>query len=370
MMQFMRSKVFTLLAAGVLLIVVALLLPGRAWAHGPSDGGASTSDINGLFTIIFWLAVPVFLLVEGLVIYAIYSSIKRRRARDEDPEQVEGSRPLEIAWTVLSFVIVAIVFILSYRFMLTEYEAEAETEDAMPDLTVHVQGYLFNWDYDYYLNDGELPSDDTGITTTRQLTIPADRNVLLEITSEDVQHSFWVPELAGKVDAIPGYVNTMWLNVDEPGFYSGNCAEYCGTLHWNMLIDVEVLPPDEFDMWLAEKRAALEQAGGPIGQDLTSELPEGNVADGETVFNELGCNACHGPQPGAGPSLGQIAGHADTAAEMGYDSFDDYLRESILVPCASEFEGYNCQVMPDNYGERLTAQQLADIIAYLKSYDE
>ncbi len=217
MKQLMRGKFITLVAVGALLVLVALLLPGRAGAHGPADGGASTDDINRLFTIVFWIAVPVFLLVEGLVIYAIWSSIQRRRARDEDPEQIEGSRPLEIAWTVLSFVIIGVVFILSARFMTTQYRAEADQDTTPPDFTVHVTGYLFNWDYQYFRNDGTSPGDDTGITTTRQMTIPADRNVLLEITSTDVQHSFWVPDLSGKVDAIPGYTNTMWLNVAEPG---------------------------------------------------------------------------------------------------------------------------------------------------------
>ncbi len=359
---------FTLVALAVP-VLLALLGPARAWAHGPADGGASTESINDLFTVIFWIAVPVFLLVEGLVLYAIWSSHRRRKDASE-PDQIEGSRPLEIGWTVLSFVIIGIVFILGYRFMSTEYRVEADQEETTPDLTVHVTGYMFNWDFKYFLNDGTGPNDDTGITTTRRMTIPAQRNVLLEITSDDVVHSFWVPELAGKIDAVPGYVNTMWLNVKEPGLYEGNCAEYCGTLHWNMLIETQALPPDEFDMWIAEQRAAAEQAGAAIGQDLTTPLPQGDAAAGEAQFHELGCDSCHAQQPGAGPSLAQIAEHAQQqAGTADYETPQDYLRESILVPCAYTYEGYNCQVMPGNYGERLTAQQLADMIAYLESYE-
>lgn len=366
MTRHIPRKSIVLLAAGALLVVVALLLPAPALAHGPSDGGASTDDINGLFTIIFWLAVPVFLLVEGLVLYAIWTSHKRHH-QSGDPEQVEGNHLLEISWTVLSFAIIAVVFVLTYRFMTTRYEVEATNGDTTPDLTVHVTGYMFNWDYQYYLGDGESPGDDTGITTTRRLTIPANRNVLLEIASTDVQHSFWVPDLAGKIDAVPGYTNTMWLNVKAPGLYTGNCAEYCGTLHWNMLIEVEVLEPAEFDMWLADQMAAAGQFV-PVGQDLDTPLPEGDAARGASTFTALGCNACHGEQPGAGPSLPQIAAHEDTASEMGFDTFSDYLRESILIPCAYQFEGFNCQVMPGNYSEKLDAQMLADVIAYLESY--
>lgn len=359
-----QTKVISVLVLAALVVMVALVLPARAWAHGPADGAAKTSDINELFTIIFWISVPVFLLVEGLVLYAIWTSSRRRN----EPEQIEGNHALEITWTVLSFAIVAVVFILSYRFMSTEYRVEADQEDTIPDYTVDVTGHQYYWDYKYYREDAGSPGDDTGVRTTIKMTIPTNRNVLLNITSADVQHSFWVPELAGKIDAIPGYTNTMWLNVDEPGLYTGNCAEYCGTLHWDMLIEVEALEPAEFDMWLAKE----EEAAGkfvPVGQDLTTPLPEGDAEQGEVTFEKQNCAACHGEQPSAGPSLSQIAGHADKATEMGYDSFADYLRESVLMPCANEFEGFYCTTMPDNYGELLNAQMLADIIAYLESYE-
>lgn len=345
-------------SVGLVALALAWGLPASALAHGPASGGAARSDINDLFNILFWISVPVFLLVEGLILYAIIRY--RRRKRDEMPEQIEGHRPLEITWTVVSLLIIAVVFVLTARFMTTRYQVEADNGDTTPDLTVHVTGYMFNWDYEYFLGAGE----ETGVITTRKLTIPANRNVLLEITSSDVQHSFWVPDLAGKVDAIPGYTNTMWLNVDQPGLYPGNCAEYCGTLHYDMLIDVEVLEPAAFDAWLAQQMAATGRFV-PIGADLTSPLPAGDVARGEQLFGELDCHSCHGEQPGVGPSLAQMA--RDARAIDGYTP-EGYLRESILVPCAVQAEGYNCQIMPADYGEKLDAQGLADIIAYLLSH--
>lgn len=351
----MKRSVSAFTLGLVTLALLALALPARVWAHGPVSGGAARTDINDLFTVLFWISVPVFVLVEGLILFAIIRY--RRRRRDEMPEQVEGHRPLEITWTVVSMLIIAVIFVLTARFMTTRYQVQADNGDITPDLTVHVAGYTFNWDYEYFLGAGE----ETGVITTRKLTIPANRNVLLEITSRDVQHSFWVPDLAGKVDAIPGYTNTMWLNVDKPGLYPGNCAEYCGTLHYDMLIDVEVLEPAAFDAWLAQHMATT----GPIGIDLTSPLPAGDVTRGEQLFGELGCRSCHGEQPGVGPSLANMARDARAADDYTPEA---YLRESILVPCAVQATGYNCQIMPANYGEKLDAQGLADIIAYLLSH--
>lgn len=346
-------------AAALVLAVIPLQIVS---AHGPSDGGANRSDIDGLFTIIFFLALPIFLLVEGLILFAIIRY--RRRRASESPAQVEGNRPLELAWTIVSFMIVGVLFVLTYRFMTTEYDAEADNEEGTPDLTVHVTGYMFNWDYEYFLGEGE----ETGVQTTTKLTVPADRLILLEITSRDVQHSFWVPDLAGKVDAIPGYTNSMWLKVDDPGLYTGNCAEFCGTAHYDMVIELEALVPAEFDTWLADQQAKAGELQA-VGTDMESEMPPGDAGRGSELFHsmDLGCSSCHGAQPGAGPSLSQIrtetAEHTDVTPEQ-------FLRESILMPCEYEMEGFNCDMMPADYGDELDLQMLADLIEYLKQDEE
>jgi mono/diheme cytochrome c family protein len=170
-----------------------------------------------------------------------------------------------------------------------------------------------------------------------------------------------VPELAGKVDAVPGYTNSMWLQVDEPGLYKGNCAEFCGVNHYDMLIELNALEPSEFDMWLADQQAAAEQMV-PMGVDMESELPEGDAERGEELFDKFNCSTCHGAQAGAGPALSQI--RDDMHHHEGYTA-ENYLRESILMPCEYETEGFNCSMMPSTYGEDLDAQGLADLIEYL-----
>jgi cytochrome c oxidase subunit II len=345
-----------------LVILLALILPAPVWAHGPAEGGAEESTIRWLFIVTLAIATPIFLLVEGLLLFAIFRY--KRRSDDEMPEQIHGNTKLELGWTVGSFVIIAIVFAFTAYAMMNGYKAEADQDDTTPDYTIRVTGYMFTWDYAYFRGDAEADNSATGVMTTRDLYVPADRNVLLEITSTDVNHSFWVPDLAGKVDAIPGYVNTMWLTADDTGTYHGQCAEFCGTNHYNMLIDVHVMAPDEFETWLGEQEAAMT-GFQPIMTDMETPLPEGDAERGEGIFNELGCHACHQWQDStsSGPAVERMAEDAENEDDAIY-----YLRESIQLPCERLAEGYDYCVMSQDYGERLDAQMLADLIQYLLDY--
>ena len=355
----LSSSARLILIAWAALLVLAIPA-GVAGAHDPATGGAKADDIQGLFNIILWIAIPVFLLVEGLILFAVFRY--RRRKADEMPEQVHGNRPLEITWTVLSFVIIGVVFFFTARALQTDYKVKADLGENEPDYTVHVTAYMYNWDYEYFIGE----TQPTGVKTTKKLTIPADKTVLLEIASTDVQHSFWVPDLAGKVDAIPGHTNTMWLQVDKPGMYQGNCAEYCGTMHYDMLIEVEALEPAAFESWLKEQMATASEFV-PMGTDMETSLPVGDAKRGEPLFAELGCTSCHGPQDGLGPALPRMM--KDAEEHEGYTA-DQYLRESILMPCTYQTPGFDCSYMPSNFGEKLNAQDLADLIAYLKGNGE
>jgi cytochrome c oxidase subunit 2 len=197
------------------------------------------------------------------------------------------------------------------------------------------------------------------------LRVPAGQAVVLEITSQDVQHSFWVPELAGKVDAIPGRTQRLWFQVDQPGTYVGQCAEYCGREHYNMLINVEVMAPEAYAAWMGGQAAAVaaaqEAEAAAEGQVLT-----GDPASGEQLYISVGCNACHSLDGSAvvGPSFQGLSERAGTRIEG--TSPEDYVNQAILHPCDFVVEGFTC-VMPQNYGERLTAQNIADLEAFLLS---
>ncbi|MBN1965686.1 MAG: cytochrome c oxidase subunit II [Anaerolineae bacterium] len=345
----MRSSNFVQRWAAVVAVLLFLLLvPTQAWAQSGS-GSLAAGEINVLFNVVLVIALGVFVLVEGLLIYAIIRY--RRRPQDGMPEQIHGNTRMELSWTVGSGVLVLILFFFTLGF----YQQDRSLPDGA--YTVHVTGRTWQWDFEYA---------DTGVTTTGTLNVPAGQPVLLEIASDDVQHSFWVPEISGKVDAIPGRVQLMWFRVDEPGEYYGQCAEYCGLSHANMLITVNVMPEQEFASWIDTETAAVAAAQQV---DLAAEAMalEGDVASGQQLYTSLGCVACHSLDGTTlvGPSfqgLGQRAGET----RDGYTAHD-YVAESILHPCDYLAEGFETCVMPQNYADQLTPQDLADLIAFAQS---
>jgi cytochrome c oxidase subunit 2 len=308
----------------------------------------NATEIDGLFNIVLAIAILVFLLVEGLLVFAIIRY--RRRSNDEMPAQVHGNTGLEIGWTVGSAVIVIILFFFTLGF----YQQPRNLPAGSSPLTVQVTGYTWYWEF-YY--------PETGIRTRSTLNVPAGRPVVLEIASADVQHSFWVPELAGKVDAIPGRVQRLWFQVDEPQQFVGQCAEYCGREHFNMLITLNVMGDQEFASWYDEEAAAVAAA---LEVDLETEAAAltGDPANGEALYQSLGCTACHsldGSQL-VGPSFQGLGERAGSRTED-MDA-QTYVIHSILYPCDFVVEGFTC-VMPQNYGEQLDPQGLADLVSFV-----
>ncbi len=330
------------------LALLLVLLPARALAQGGATGSLNAPDIAGLFNIVLVLAILVFLLVEGLLIFAIVRY--RRRSPDEMPEQVHGNNAMELSWTVGSGILVIILFFFTLGFY---QQPRTLPEDSEP-VTVEVTGHTWYWEY-YY--------PETGVRTETTLNVPAGRPVVLDITSADVQHSFWVPEISGKVDAIPGRVQRMWFQVDEPGQFVGQCAEYCGLQHYDMLITVNVMEEQEFASWMDGEAAAVAEAAAATEEEAAALA--GDPAAGEQLYNSMGCMACHSLDGSTlvGPSFQGLGARAGEVLDG--VSAEDYLRESIVDPCAYLAEGFDNCVMPQNFGDRLSAQDLADLIAFL-----
>jgi cytochrome c oxidase subunit II len=215
----------------------------------PESPNADGIRDSFLFVSIFVLAI--FVLVETLLIVFAWRYRRRRRERFEEGAQVHGSTNLELLWTagpvVVLFLIGAFVF----------YElpgiANVPSAAAGERLEVRVTGRQFYWQYEY-------PNGVIAIDTMRA---PAGVPVRLEVTApdQDVIHSWWIPALGGKIDAIPGVVNHTWFEAERPGVYEGQCAELCGVEHANMLASVEVLPQGEFVAWLQERRTATSELG-------------------------------------------------------------------------------------------------------------
>ena len=253
---------------------VALVAGGCA-ADAPQDtldpAGSAARTIDGLFIPIMGIAAIVFVLVQGLI---IYMAVKfRRRSRDEDqyPAQIHGNTRLEVGWTILPAVVLAgvAVFTVPVIFDLSARPAEA--------LEVNVTGQKYWWGYEY--GEQELvPGGE--IVTANELHIPAGQPVVLNLESNDVIHSFWAPRLNGKRDVVPGRTHQWMLEADEPGVYSGQCAEFCGTSHANMRLKVVAHDDEGWAEWVAS-------------QQVLPEVPtEGAAAAGYELFGQI-CASCH-----------------------------------------------------------------------------
>ena len=227
-----------------------------------------------------------------------------------EPPQVYGSAPIEIAWTAAPILIVVVIVLVSARTLWEVNIDAAATEAGRQGALCHGRRpamVVGIYDYDQY-NGQPL-----GIVTANELHIPvsddgASRPVFLTLKSADVYHSFWVPRLAGKTALVPGRTNAMWLQTDKPGLFVGQCAEYCGTQHANMLQRVVVESPQDFQQWLDSQRK-------PAVEDPAQ-------ADGKAMFLSLSCVNCHRIRGHRGqgnyaPDLTHLMSRAD--ARLGHD---------------------------------------------------
>ena len=228
------------------------------------------AEIRELAFLVLGLAALIFVVVAGTAAWIIL----RYRARGDDrrePPQIYGSDRIEIAWTVVPFLIVVVLFLVTARYIYG-IEGRAQTPDA---LEVTVVGNQWWWEIRY---------PKLGIVTANELHVPAGDEgrpapAFITLQSADVVHSFWVPQLAGKMDVIPNKVNRVWIDPRTPGTYVGQCAEYCGVQHAWMLLRVVVQPRAEFDRWVAAQR--------------TTAPEDPNVREGARLFASLSCINCH-----------------------------------------------------------------------------
>jgi cytochrome c oxidase subunit 2 len=242
-------------------------------------------SIRTLSILVFAIAGFIFLVVEGVLLYSLIRFRRRGAAAanpSPEPPQVYGSTPIEIAWTAAPLLIVTIMVLVTAR---TLWDVSPDPPKPKPDdnaLFVTVVGRKWWWEYRYDQFDGRP----LGFITANELHIPASdegrpRSVYLSLNSADVYHSFWVPRLAGKTALIPGRTNSMWFQTREAGLYVGQCAEYCGTQHANMLLRVVVDTPRDFNRWLENERK-------PAADD-----PDQAAREGKAVFLSQSCVNCH-----------------------------------------------------------------------------
>jgi cytochrome c oxidase subunit 2 len=284
----MASSVRAIVTLGVLLVLAVVAASAASAGNGgfaPVTPDSSNADgIRDSFLFVSIFVVGIFVLVEGLLLAFVFRYRRQRRARFEDGAPIHGATKVELAWT--AFPVIVLFLVAAFVFIeLPGIKDVPEAGAGEEQLEIQVTGRQFYWQFQY-------PNGVIAIDTMRA---PAGIPVRLEVTSPDtdVIHSWWIPALGGKLDAIPGRVNETWFEAEEPGVYTGQCAELCGTEHARMLASVEVLEPEEFGAWLDERRADQDAEGAALGEETWAGV----------------CAKCHG-QNGEGGIGPRIAGSA------------------------------------------------------------
>jgi cytochrome c oxidase subunit 2 len=253
-----------LVAATVFLVLNAQSVVNSFFPPAPAT--TQGQSIHDLYTLVFAIAVVIFAVVEGLIIWSVIR-YRRRPGDDELPPQTHGHNVAELIWTIVPTVIVAFLFFVSWQTLNT-----VEATTTTPDLRVRVVGAQFQWTFEYLKEDGETTAFQVVIPQGPDggLTLPAGKTTHITLFSADVIHSFYVPHFLFKRDVVPGLLNQFDLTTlpsDADQTFRGQCAELCGSGHRVMLFEVHVLAPDKFDAWYAAEleKAAASPSPAPSG---------------------------------------------------------------------------------------------------------
>ncbi len=252
-------------AASVLLPVSLSACGGWQSTLDPASPGAS--NIANLWWIMFWTTGVLSTLVIGGLFYAVYRA--RRHAKDEEGDRVGGA---ERGFILVAGAAMPTLVLISFIVLSVRTGASISEPPGEPELTIEVIGHMFWWEVRY---------PDHDITTANEIHIPVGAPVDVRVTSADVIHSFWVPQLApGKVDMIPGRTNRIWMMAEEPGRFRGQCTEFCGVQHALMSLLVVAMPEEDFLAWISDRLPG-------------TELDDPLELRGREVFFEAGCQSCH-----------------------------------------------------------------------------
>jgi cytochrome c oxidase subunit II len=272
-----RRRALLLGLAGALVLLLALApIASADWLTPESGGSPNANDIDTLYKIVLIIGGVIFVLVEGLLVFSIVKF--RRRRGGPEPAMVHGNTPLEVGWTIGAATIVAVIAAITFIYLpkiknppntsanglqqLAGTELASLSEPKPPNgkaLHINVVGQQYIWRFDYV---GARPrlTENRPVYAYESMVVPTNTTVVLQINSADVAHSWWIPKLGGKADAIPGHNNYTWFKISKPGVYRGQCAELCGNNHADMLAQVRAVPPDQFQTWLTQQRQALLQS--------------------------------------------------------------------------------------------------------------
>ena len=364
-------------ALGCLWGTVLLFGTGNAFADYALNlrrGVTETSHtVYDLHMLIFWICVIAGTLVFGVLIYSI---MMHRKSKGAVPATFHESTTVEIIWSTIPFVVLIAMAVPATKALL----ALEDTRDA--DMSIKVTGYQWKWQYDY-LDEGisffsvlSTPQEQIEgkaakgenylLDVDRRVVVPINKKIRFLITSNDVLHSWWVPDLGWKQDAVPGFINDGWTELSEPGVYRGNCAELCGKGHGFMPIVLEAKTEEDYLQWVADQKAGAAAAAESAKKEWTMD---DLMAKGESVYN-TNCAACHQATgqgiPGVFPAItgssiatGPIAAHehivmhgkTGTAMQAFGEQLDDVDLAAVIT--------YERNAFDNNTGDMLQPSDIA-----------
>jgi cytochrome c oxidase subunit 2 len=325
----MKSSIIKRIPPVLLALALTALMAGCVIIN--PENNQSTFDPRGpvasnQLNIFWWIlagGMIVFVLVEAALIYSVFKY--RRKSEDEIPQQTHGNNKLEITWTVIPIILLAIIMVPTIDGL---FYASNAPDTAKDEYTLEAIGH--QWWFEFRYPNPTNPEEE--IVTANEVYIPIKEPIKINLESVDVIHSFWVPKLAGKVDMVPSEGNYMWFQADEPGEYFGQCAEYCGTSHANMKFKVIAVEKSAFDKWLQEQSMPAIISTDPLSEE------------GASTFKSAGCTGCHalktvvkkGSKGRVGPNLAHVATRRHLAAGMldntdghGGPVNDGYLQDNL-----------------------------------------
>ena len=294
----------TLIVVSVVVIILILAArgatPASIWQSffPPPPATDQAREIKDLYDLVFYIAVAIFLVVEIVIVFTVFR-YRRKPGDDELPPQTHGNNLVEIIWTVIPTVIVAVLFFFSWQSL-----NKVDVVSAEVPVQIRAVAARFQWQFDYLDPASTNPGVDEQLFTQflpvgegGGMVVPVGEKIKMTLVSPDVIHAFYVPRFLFKRDVVPGRFNQFEFTVDEPGVYRGQCAELCGPFHGSMLFEVHALPAAEYQAWFDQQVAAANASPPPPGSPAPSGQPG---ASGQPP-----ASGGPAPSPGGGGSAGQ-----------------------------------------------------------------
>jgi cytochrome c oxidase subunit 2 len=338
-----QASVVQMLVIGAIASALGIAL-GLIIDWFPTPASTQASKIDTLYDVLIIVSVPVFVLVTVVVLFSVWKFRQRPGEELADGPPIHGNTRLEVVWTAIPAIILVALCTYAYVTLTDLEEAKAGEQ------RINVVGQQFAWSFEYPQGSGDP-------IRSNQLYLKNKQPVHFFVKSKDVIHDFWVPAFRMKVDAVPGIETSYRVTPNRVGSYPVVCAELCGLGHALMRQTAHVLPAAKYDAWVEKAKQPAQPAGGAEG---------GGDAAAKAIFTSgkgdaPACGACHtladaGTSASTGPNLDDGLKGKDAA----------FIKQSILEPDAVLTQGFNKGIMPSNYGQTLSSEEVDALVAYLQ----